>query len=415
MGRSGPLGRIGEALELALRSGAAPVVLGARLAERLRQPHPPDLPPRQRGFALASKVALDEFFFTTEILSASFVSLRDHRRMARELRDALALFARRGWLDDPASYHRDPPALEIASVDELRSHWLPHRHLRFESGYEPHAGEPGRARWLGYAANRSAHVRLLKHPGRARPWLVCIPGYRMGHALVDFAGFRVRWLHRTLGLNVAIPVMPLHGPRRVGRRGGDGFFTGDFIDTIHAQAQSIWDVRRLVGWLRAQGAPAVGVYGLSLGGYTAALLASLERELDCAVVGIPTTDFMRLLRAHLPGFVERAALRVGLSFSEIERLLRVISPLALAPQIARERRFVFAGLADQLAAPHHAHDLWHHWEKPRVAWYHGSHISFLWEAEVKALLEEAFAATGLLRGARSEGSARERGDAAQGE
>jgi hypothetical protein len=229
-----------------------------------------------------------------------------------------------------------------------------------------------------------------------RPWIVCIPGYRMGQTMVDFTGFKVRWLHRQLGLNVAIPVMPLHGPRRVGRRGGDGFFTGDFIDTIHAQTQAIWDVRRLVGWLRAHDAPAVGAYGVSLGGYTTALLASLESDLDCVIVGIPAADFLRLLRAHLPRFAERFAERAGYSLPLIERVLRVISPLVLEPRVPHARRFVFAGLADQLASPDHARDLWLHWQRPRVAWYHGSHVSYLWEGEVKELLQEALAATGML-------------------
>ena len=111
----------------------------------------------------------------------------------------------------------------------------------------------------------------------------------MGRVSVDFTGFRVRWLHRELGLNVAIPVMPLHGPRSQGRRGGDGFLSGNFVDTVHAQTQAAWDVRRLIDWLRSFGAPAVGIHGVSLGGYTAALVASLDPKLDCAVVGIASS------------------------------------------------------------------------------------------------------------------------------
>jgi hypothetical protein len=213
--------------------------------------------------------------------------------------------------------------------------------------------------------------------------------------LIDFTGFRARWLHQTLGVNVAIPVMPLHGPRRVGRRGGDGFLSGDFVDTVHAQAQAVWDVRRLIGWLRAQGAPGVGVYGVSLGGYTAALVASLESKLDCVIAGIPASNFVQLARAHAPALLVRAAERAGFCLDRIERLLRVVSPLALEPKVPHARRFLYAGLADRLASPDQASDLWRHWGQPRMLWYHGSHVSFVWEPEIQPLIAEALATSGL--------------------
>ncbi len=390
------LSKIARGVTIAVRTGAAPVMFGARLAQRMGEETPEGVPSLRAGWDVTSKVVLDEFFFAAEIASAPFVNLRQARRVVRELGRAATLFEKRGWLDEPTGYHRTPPALEIASIDEVKAPLLPYRHLRFESGYEPHPGEPGRTRWLSYTANRTAHAWLLKHPGPMRPWLVCVPGYRMGHPLVDFTGFKVRWLHKTLGLNIAIPVIPLHGPRRVGRRGGDGFFTGDFMDTLHAQAQAVWDTRRVISWLRSHGAPSVGIYGVSLGGYTAALAASLATDLDCVIAGIPATDFPRLMQAHVPAVAHGAVARVGLSFEKIERVLSVVSPLELKARVPRERRFLYAGLADRLASPDHARDLWEHWEEPRVAWYHGSHVSFLWEPEVKELLLDAFRISGLV-------------------
>ncbi len=347
------------------------------------------MPPARWGVSLASKAALDEFFFASELVLATFVPGRERERVRREMAEAADFYEARGWLEDPARYHLAPPPLESVQLEEPRRRVAHYRHLRFESGYEPHEGEPGRERWLGYEANRTAHAWLLEHPGRPRPWVVCVPGYRMGHPVVDFAGFRTRWLHRKLGLNVAIPVMPLHGPRRLGWRGGDGFFSGDFLDTIHAQTQAVWDVRRLIGWLREKKATAVAAQGVSLGGYTTALLASLERDLDCVIVGVPAADFPQLLRSNAPPVLLRAVQKIGFSLEDIERVLRVVSPLAIPPRIARERLYLYAGIADRLASPDHAMALWNHWDRPRVAWYQGSHVSFLWEKDVKALLEEA--------------------------
>jgi dienelactone hydrolase len=391
------LERLKTGLGVAVRTGAIPMLIGARIAERRRATHPEGVPERQGGFAMTSKAVLDDVFFATELAMAPLISPRDRGRLGRELTQAAKVYADNGWDDDPTSYHQDPPPLEVIRFDEFRSRWIPYRHMRFDSGYTPHPDEPGRARWMSYTANRTAHAWILKHPGPQRPWLVCIPGYRMGNPVVDFAGFRAAWLYKTLGLNVAIPVIPLHGPRRVGARGGDGFFSGDFIDTLHAQAQAVWDIRRLVGWLRSHGAPAVGTYGVSLGGYTAALHASLEDDLDCVIVGVPATDFSRLLQTHVPNFVLSAAERLGMSFEPIERALSVVSPFSFSPRVPWDRRFLFAGISDHLTSPDHAHDLWHHWEKPRVAWYQGGHVSFIWQREVRQLIHEALETSGLTR------------------
>ncbi|MEE8580902.1 MAG: hypothetical protein V3T33_04855 [Myxococcota bacterium] len=381
-------------LQLALRTGVAPLLMGLRWAQRREEMR--GVPRARWNLKLVGKIALDEFFFATELTSGTLLSLRDHERVSEEVSEALDLYAALGWLDAPASFHLTPPPLEDAKLEAVASRWLPYQHLRFTSGYEPHPGEPGRERWLQLENNRVAHAWLLEHPGPTRPWLVCVPGYRMGNPTFDFAGFRARWLHRELGLNIAIPVLPLHGPRAVGRRSGDGFFSGDFLDTIHAQAQAVWDVRRLLAWLRERDVPGLGIYGVSLGGYTAALVAGLEEELDCVIAGIPASDFLRLMRNHIPPLLLRRVERAGFRFAEVETLLSVVSPLAIPRRVARSRCYLYAGIADRLASPDQARDLWKHWGRPRLTWYPGGHVSFLWEPAVEASLREALGQSGLV-------------------
>ncbi|HYB13580.1 MAG TPA: hypothetical protein VEG67_08915, partial [Myxococcota bacterium] len=199
----GTLQGVSQGVELAVRGGAAPLVLGLRWRGWQRFGPRDGAPAPRRGIALASKVALDEIFYASEVVSATMASLRELRRVGSELEAAIALYEARGWLDHPERFHARPPLLRNMEIETKRSRFGDHAHARFESGYTPHPGEPGRERWQGYEANRTAHVRLLEHPGAPRPWLVCIPGYRMGQVAVDFTGFRTRWLHRTLGLNVA--------------------------------------------------------------------------------------------------------------------------------------------------------------------------------------------------------------------
>ncbi len=382
--------------ELALRSGATSVLLGVRWAEQLARALPRGIPSSTPSLSVMSKVMLDEFFFATELLSAPFVSPSQRRRTTEELKQAVDIFGSKGWLDNPTSYHIDPPPLRLRQRSSHRSAFLDYDHIQYHSGYEPHAGEPGRERWMSYRSNDFAHAWIAEHEDPSRPWLVCVPGYRMGYPAVDFTGFRAKWLHQELGLNIAIPVLPFHGPRRHGRRGGDGFLTGDFIDTVHAQTQAVWDIRRLIGWLRFRGAESVGVYGVSLGGYTASLIASLEDGLDCAVLGIPAADFVRLVRSHVPSVLLRFAEANGYSLDDADEVLTVVSPFAHQPRVPHHRRYIYAGIADRLAYPEHARNLWRHWGKPEVAWYEGGHVSFLWETAVRKLLLRCFQESGWL-------------------
>jgi len=387
---------VARGIELAARTALTPLLLAARWTARDVPPDAADVPAPRRSVGLALKIALDEVFFATEVVTANIVSTADRTRIRDEMAAALTLYEEEGWLAEPAAYHRTPPAAALEEVGAARARGVRFRHLRFPSEYEPHPAEPGRARWLGHVANQTAHAWVLEHDGPPRPWLVCVPAYRMGHPLVDFTGFPAAWFHHRRGLNVVIPVLPLHGPRKSGWRSGDGFFSGDYVDTVHWQAQAVWDVRRLIAALRLRGAPAVGVYGVSLGGYTAAVIAALETELACVIAGMPATCWVGVARWNLPPFVCRLAETLGVPWTDVERLVRVVSPLALAPRVPRERRFLFAATADRLVPPHGVSALWRHWERPRLAWYDGSHVSFGVERTVRALLREALETSGLV-------------------
>ena len=395
-----PLYRVlADSVQLAARSVATPAYFGLRWIGDWERRTTDWLLPAWSDILLQLKVAADELFFASElIVGMNIGAFLDGRRIRDEVEMAIGLFEERGWLERPEEFHRTPGPLVPSSAKPDSVRGMPFEHLCFDSGYEPWEGEPGAERWMSYEANRTGHVRLFRHPGPPRPWLVCVPAYRMGHLLVDVAGFRAHWLHERLGLNVAIPVQPFHGPRaRPGTRGGDGYLCGDFVDTLHAQAQMLWDLRRLVAWLRAEhGAPAIGVYGLSLGAYTAAAFASLEDHLECVVVGIPAVDFVDLLHSHIPPLLLRATERLGFPWERIPVMLRVVSPLTLRLRTDRGRCYIFGGQADTLAPPRQTRALWEHWGRPRLLQYRGGHVSFLVEREVRDLLVEAFARTGLL-------------------
>jgi len=353
------------------------------------------VPEPEPSLRLSAEIAADDAMLALFDLALPNPTDEEGRRHVSELEAAEALFSAQGWLEKPETFHAAPPPFAAVASEKRRFARADFEHLRVESGYAPHAEEPGRERWLGYAGPRDAHAWLLRAADPTRPWLVCIHGYRMGHAPIDLTAFRAAQLRDRLGLNVLLPVLPLHGPRRIGRLSGDGYISGDVVDMVHAEAQAMWDLRRWLGWIRGQGSAKIGVYGLSLGGYNAALLATLDAELACVVAGIPATDLAALVWQHGPEHILRIAEHRGFDRARAERVLRVVSPLALAPLVPHERRWIFAGSADQLVPAGHVQRLVEHWGEPRTLWYEGAHLSFGAHGEVTRHLAEALREAGL--------------------
>lgn len=316
-------------------------------------------------------------------------------RIVEEAADASAVFEQHGFVDDPASYWQAPPPLEEPVIRRRRYGQFAYEHLSWESRFEPLSGVPGADRWLGYEANRTAHAWVLRHE-EPRPWLLCLPGTGMGFPRADFAVFDPERLHRRLGLNLAVPVAPLHGPRRRHAFYGLGFPTDDLVDTVHGATQATWDVRRLLSWIRAQDGEPVGVNGISLGGYLSAILANLDDELACVIAGVPPVDFAALFAAHTPASVRDTPLWQAVN-SVSASLFRVVSPLALRPVAPRDRRYIYAGLVDRLIHPRQqALRLWDHWERPRIGWYPGCHMGFLWSRPVARFVHGALVDAGMV-------------------
>jgi dienelactone hydrolase len=363
---------------------------------RISPPRDGERPPTPPSLTLAAQVALDETVLTVARLTQRVPGDDELARVDDEASAAVEMFRERGWLDDPASYHDVPPPLTDIALRKARSGTIRYTVMSYDSGYAPHEGEPGRERWLADRENQTVYAWMLRHP-EPRPWIVCVHGAAMGQASADLRVFRAAWLHTVLGLNVALPIQPRHGPRRAGLPIGVGFPNHDLMDTVHAVTQSVWDIRRLIGWIRAtQGTNNIAVQGLSLGGYTAALLAGIEPNLSCVILGVPVVDFAQLMESHA-GPRLRGSARLERLTELAPQVHRVISPLAIEPQIPYDRRFIYAGLADQLVHPiHQISEIARHWEEPDIHWFSGSHVGFFVSRPVHDFLEHALRSSNML-------------------
>ena len=342
-----------------------------------------DLPPTPLSARSAGELALDEL-----LLAVNTVVRRvpDVATVRASVEEAAAVGAALGPLE-PGELHRPPVPLADPEVRRARVGRTRYEELRFSTGLVLPPALASRSGWALESPNATVTTRVLRHRGAPRPWVVCVHGSGQGRAS-DLLMFRALALHVTLGVNVAFPVLPLHGARAVPGVATPGF---DVVDNVVAATQAVADLRRLLTWVRAQGDQPVGIHGVSFGGYVASLLVALEPGLDVAVVGIPVLGVPTLLARHLRRSGGRVGSRLAalLGSDEVAALDRLVSPLALPPRTPFEGRYVFGALGDRVTTPRHTLDLWNHWDRPTIRWYPGGHVGHLWSTEARSFVHDA--------------------------
>lgn len=342
--------------------------------------------PHCRRAGLVGAAAADE------LLLAGFRQLRapDDAAFATsraEARNLLEHLDRTGVLAEPVRYHTAPAAPDL----EWRIRDIAGRrfeHATFSSPYAPDASVPGAARYAEHTGNEIAHVWMLRQSYSA-PWIVCVHGAGMGDPIVDLVLFRAAALHRE-GFNVAIPVLPHHGPRGAGRF-EIAFPSDDAAVNLHGASQAIADVRAVLAHIAARRESAI-LTGISLGGYVAAAVAALEPSLAGVIAGVPVVSLAELLRTHAPprfAHHERFAELVA----DARALEVVTSPIHLGHPATPIRR-IWAGRADRLVRPDQVERLAEHWGVDHPTWYSGGHLGFFAAPSVRRCIREALADTG---------------------
>jgi pimeloyl-ACP methyl ester carboxylesterase len=307
------------------------------------------------------------------------VEIGDER--ARLIEVAAAYSA--GTLGHPSRFFPAPaePAVKLAPVGEgpLGTHVVD---LSYPSDYEPFL-PAARELHLRAVENLTSHARWWTSE-RGRPTIVLLHGWGGGNHWVTERTFAVPyWLRH--GYDVAAFVLPFHGDRAPGThpmRSGALFPSPNPLRTNEAFGQAIFDLRGLSRFLRRRGAPVVGALGMSLGGYTTALWASVagpddEGGLDFAVAMIPAVSMARLMWRHGERSPARVrAVRAGITEDLFADAFAVHEPTRRPARLARERLFVIAGRGDRITPPEHAEALAAHWGVG-VRWFDGGHLAQL--------------------------------------
>ena len=239
--------------------------------------------------------------------------------------------------------------------------------VRFESSHALVLDEV-RERWMQHADNARVPVRWFRG-GDDRPAMVLLHGYLGGAFPFEERVWPIRWLLRK-GMDALLFTLPFHGGRRGDHRGAPPFPAADPRFTIEGFRQAVADLGALAGYLRERGAPAVGVMGMSLGGYTSALAATAVR-LDFAVPFIPLASIADFARegGRLIGTVSQRHEQHTL----LERTYSWVSPLHREPIVPAAGRLVVAGGRDRITPVRHAERIAERFDAPLVV-FSGGHL-----------------------------------------
>ena len=261
----------------------------------------------------------------------------------------------------------------VPSAVEVEKRWLlPHR-VGFQEWTwksEPPLAFPAIERaYRAHPENSRAVMRTVDLRMKGRPMAIIVNGFSSGHHIVERLTWPIREFHRQ-GIGVSLLALPFHGPRAhtfPPKWPGD-----DHRHVIEGFRQAIWDLRVAMRALRDAGASHVGVVGMSLGGLTTALLATIAEDLDFAIPYVPIDS--------ISNFIQSNELYQGATTAENdvlhtlnEKLLAPVTPAQRAPAIAADRIHIISGTCDQFAPIEHGRRLAEHFGCEHIT-FDGAHL-----------------------------------------
>lgn len=270
----------------------------------------------------------------------------------------------------PRIYSR--PANPVAEwVADGRVH-----NLQFTSSFE--AVNPAmRDSWRRLTRNNVVRAQHWRHDDGPHPTLCVIHGFLGSAYLFNGLFFSLPWFYRS-GYDVLLYTLPFHGRRAEAYSpfSGYGYFSHGMTGFAEAMAQAVYDFRSLVDYLEYTGVEKMALTGLSLGGYTSALIASVEDRLQAVIPNVPVVAVEEEMDSWFPA---NKLFDLGRRISGIKRAEFVAanafhSPLTYAPVVPKDRRLIITGLGDRLAPPEQAEMLWEHWDRCDLHWFPGNHI-----------------------------------------
>jgi dienelactone hydrolase len=182
------------------------------------------------------------------------------------------------------------------------------------------------------------------------------------------------------GIHAMLIMMPYYGPRRP-----PGFklrATDDPQLLVAALQQAVTDVRRAAEWLgtRPEVDPdAIGLLGISLGGFVAATTAGVDGHFPRVVIVLAGGDLVKVLdnRSRETRQMRETAARKGFDTDRLRELLQPIEPLTFASRLKGSQVLMLNGRQDEVVPPICSKELAQA-GGTRILWYEATHYSMAW-------------------------------------
>ena len=188
------------------------------------------------------------------------------------------------------------------------------------------------------------------------------------------------WARRVAkrGIEVWMPFQPYHMERAgEGEVSGQAALSPDLSMSLDMVRQAVAEARVLAAWLRRR-TMRVGIWGMSLGGWVAALSSTLDDNWDAVALWAPVASPAEVLfESGLVEVLRDAIVDGGVSESDFAAPeLAAIAPARSDTRIHRSKMLVVAGAYDQVISPRSVARLSRRWNAD-VHWVPHGHISLM--------------------------------------
>ena len=314
-------------------------------------------------------------------VAPSVLSTAVRRAEARRERDNIAFYVDLAKHQDAERSFPAPTAVPNVSMYAANpiAEYIARGHVHnasFRSTFEP-INPDMRDKWRKFKRNNVVRFQHWRHSDGPRPTLCVIHGFLGSPYLVNGLFFSLPWFYRS-GYDVLLYTLPFHGRRAEEGSpfSGYGYFAGGMTGFAEAMGQAVYDFRTILNWLQDNGVERIALTGISLGGYTSALVASADDRLEAVIPNVPLVTPASAFDDWWPAskVVQLARFAGGMSREEAYSSFAYHSPLNYQPKVAKDRRLIITGLGDRLAPPDHSEALWKHWDRCALHWFPGNHV-----------------------------------------